>query len=121
MNINSIKYNFSTWNKILTEWIGNIEKCFSNCLSTFGQSRFSKPDVELFFHEAEIIRNKLPTEDEFSTILDHLDVAKDSPKLWATLTLEFDKEDENFWKEVGTFYSIIHFFFSFFINIFVYE
>lgn len=114
LNVGSINYNLMTWNKILTEWEANIEKLFINDLESFVESQFSKPDVDLFFHKAEIKRKDLPTDDEYSVILDHLELtkmSKESPKLWATIALEFDKRDGKFWKEVMLF--------SFHLNIYL--
>lgn len=45
-----------------------------------------------------------PTADELSCILDHLEIAGDSPKLWATLSLELEAENsqrsETYWEKV---------------------
>lgn len=59
-----------------------------------------------------------PTVAELSCILDHLEIAGDSPKLWATLSLELEAENsqrtETYWKKVGTQKSTEYHLYSFF-------
>lgn len=65
--------------------------CFKKCLH-----------ISLF--NVVVLLQISPTDAELSCILDHLEIAGDSPKLWATLSLELEADNiqrtEKYWEKV---------------------
>lgn len=60
--------------------------------------------MNVFIFNVVLLIQIPPTDAELSCILDHLEIAGDSPKLWATLSLELEAENsqrtETYWEKV---------------------
>ncbi|XP_037922468.1 zinc finger protein 267-like isoform X1 [Hermetia illucens] len=86
---------------IMESWVASVKSRFNQMLSASKTFVFSAEDVELL----NLLNSdkQKPNSTELSCILDHLEIAYNSPKVWVTIGLEMEalgsKKSEDYWQK----------------------